>query len=393
MKELCIRISIIIITMVFILQSCKKTEPVDNDPIIISDSVNYILTYEDSKLITELNGYRFEAAYGTSEPVSYPFLWVQYIDDYLDSTRTVVLNQNEFKTITRHMVANHYNGKMTRYFNHASFPNNVSNSISFAFDHPGFLINFYDPINGTITVIGTIFGIKTQMSQVFTGMFDQYTYKFIHRYLIRYISGISLWPFNYGNWADETPFIVTSELSAPKDVSHYYDESFSTFPYDLKSNMFSSFFNQTNESNYIGISRGAETLDTIILNFNSPDYHIDYKGKTFIDKVADTLYLGLIRDVPNTSNMTLSNYRMVIGDNNLVELFKDMPIQMQFAAFRNGNFYYSNGTMIDKYGVQKTYPLPVSSYGVNIYFGTDKIFAIMNDNGTEKRVEIYSIPL
>ncbi len=157
--------------------------------------------------------------------------------------------------------------------------------------------------------------------------------------------------------------------------------------------MFSSFFNQTNESNYIGISRGAETLDTIILNFNSPDYHIDYKGKTFIDKVADTLYLGLIRDVPNTSNMTLSNYRMVIGDNNLVELFKDMPIQMQFTAFRNGNFYYSNGTMIDKYGVQKTYPLPVSSYGVNIYFGTDKIFAIMNDNGTEKRVEIYSIPL
>lgn len=391
MKKIIFRISISIFALIFTLQSCKKTEPIDKEPVIISDSVNHILTYDDSRLMSEPNGYRFEAAYGTSEPVAFPYLWVQFIDDYLDSTRTVVLNQNEFKTITQYLVANHYNGKMTRYFNHASFPNNVSNSLSFAFDHPGFLINFYDPINGTITVIGTIFGIKTQMSQVFTGMFDQYTYKFIHRYLIRYISGISLWPFNYGNWADESPFIVTSELSEPKDVSHYYDESFSTFPYDVKSNMFSSFFNQTNESNYIGISRGAETLDTIILQYNSPDYHIDYHAKTFIDKVNDTVYLGLMSVDPTTSNLSLSNYRLVIGENNLVELFTDLPIQSQFTAFRNGNFYYSDGNMIDKYGVQKTYPLPVSSFGSNIYFGTDRIFAIMNDNGNEKRVEIYSI--
>lgn len=117
-------LSALLVIFTVINISCQKSDnpPDEPDP---SDTNRYILTYNDSKLVSSLDGYRFEAAYGTSEPLAYPYLWVQYVDDYLDSTRVLLLNQNDNKDITQYQVSNHYNGNITRYFNHASFPNDV----------------------------------------------------------------------------------------------------------------------------------------------------------------------------------------------------------------------------------------------------------------------------
>ncbi len=378
--------------------SCQKPDdPSDENPIVPPSDNTYIVPSNESKLVSNLNGFLFEGAYTTSEPVSYPFLWVQYADDYLDSTRVLVLNQNEFKSITTYMVGNHYNGKLSRKFNHASFPNNVSNSMSFAFDHPGFLINWYDKINGTITTIGTIFGINTQMSQIFTGMNDQYTYQFVRRFLIRYISGISLWPFNYGNWADELPFVVTSELSAPKAIAHYYDETFSTFPYDVKSNMYSAFFNSTNEATYIGIAHGDNNLDTIVLNHNNPDWYDAQTCNAFIDRDANTLYLAFMINVPNQVDIRTSLYKMEIGTNELQELYSDKQLTYQMAAFKKGCFFgtpASGGNImkINQMGEPEQILLPQSLSSMTLLFGTEKLFVVAHKDDTEKRVEIYSKP-
>jgi hypothetical protein len=62
-------------------------------------------------------------------------------------------------------------------------------------------------------------------------------------------------------------------LSAPKAIDHYFDESFSTFPYDVKSNMYSGFFQSTNAGTYVGIAKGTANLDTVYLNNNPPDWY------------------------------------------------------------------------------------------------------------------------
>jgi hypothetical protein len=376
--------------------SCDKGKSPEDQPINPVDSGKYIVTYNHSQLVTNLNGFRFESAYGTSEPMAYPYLWVQYADDYLDSTRVVVLNQNAAKTITKYMTANSLNGEITRKFDHGTFPNNVSNSMSFAFDHPKFLLFWYDKVNSTITQTATIFGMNAQISQIFTGMQDQYSYQFLNRFLIRYISGISLWPFNHANWTDEAQFVATSELSAPKATGHYFDETFSTFPYDVAHNMYSGFFQSTNEATYAGISKGAVNLDTIWLNNNPPDWYNAQLCSAQIDKVGDTLYLGLVINIPNDSRVVTSLYRLVEGSGEMVAVYTDRSFSHQGGWFRRGEYYAISSTdgkliKINRNGQEENIPLPVSASSVSVMLSKNKIFAIANDIDN-RRVEVFSRP-
>ena len=388
-------LSILLLLTVFINLSCEKEKTPEDQPEIPADSGKYIVTYNQSQLITNLNGYRFEAAFGTAEPLGYPYLWLQFADDYNDSIRLVVLNQNLAKTITKYMAANCYNGSISRKFEHGTFPNDVSNSMSFAFDHPGFLLFWYDKVNSTITQTGTVFGINAQIPQIFTGMQQQYTYRFLNRFLIRYISGISLWPFNYGNWNDEAQFVATSELSAPKAIGHYYDETWSTFPYDVSHNMYSGFFQSTNEATYAGIAKGTVNLDTIWLNNNPPDWYNAQYCQAFMDKAGDTLYLGTLINVPNSIQMVASLYRLIEGSGQMEALYSDIPLTFSASFFRKGCYYSTNGNgelvKINHSGQEEILPLPQTSTSVNVRFTRNRIVAVSTSNDG-KRLEVFSKP-
>jgi|GEM_PF-1393273 len=381
-----------------ILLSCQSKKSDDNPEPQPSDSGRYIMPLSDSKLVSNLNGFRFDGAFGTTETVAWPFLWVQYADDFRDSTRVVVLNQNRDKTITKHFVANIRNGMLTQKFDHGSFPNNVSNSMSFAFEHNTFLLFWYDKANSTITQTATIFGMHSQISQIFTGMQQQYSYQFMNRYLIRYISGISIWPFHHANWLDETQFVATSELSAPKAIAHWYDETWSTFPYDVVHNMYSGFFQSTNDATYVGISKGNTNLDTIVLNHNPPEWYNAQLCSAALDKVGDTLYLAVLINLPNTQQLKASLYRLETSDNQLHEIYRDLDFPYSVIAFRRGKFYVSsNGgtyySIVNYNGQLEPLLLPVvPSAGVDVKFSKNKIFVIANDIDN-KRVEVYSKPL
>jgi hypothetical protein len=270
--------------------------------------------------------------------------------------------------------------------------------MSFSFNHPMFLLNSYDAKNGAISETGTVFGINTQVSHIFTGMYEQYSYQFLNRFIIRYISGTSLWPFNYPNWSDEPQFIATSELSAPKAVGHYFDESFSTFPYDVKSNMYSGFFQSTYDGTYVGISKGAVNLDTILLNTNPPEWYDAQICRAYIDKIADTLYLGVVINIPNTIELRANLYKMDLTTNNMTELYSDISFPYGYAHFRRGAYYAippagGQYVKLNKQGQQEEIPLPVSSANFSLMFSKNKIFAITSFTSVQDiRTEIYSKP-
>jgi hypothetical protein len=396
MKQFYFRIPFLIAAVTIILSSCQKSDnpPDDPDP---NDSSKYIMTHSDSRLVSDLNGYRFDAAFTTSEPLDYPFLWIKYADDYLDSTRLLVLIQNDFQNITQYMVSNHYNGNMTRKFDHASLSNNAG-SMLYNFNHEMFLLNSYDPKTGTISETGTVFGLNTQVAQIYTGVLDQYGYQFLNRYLIRFISGISLWPFNYPNWSDQPQFVATSELSEPKAIGHYFDESWTTFPYDVQNNMYSGYFQSTYDGTYVGISKGTATLDTIFLNSNPPEWYNVQICRAFVDKVADTIYLGVLINVPNSNEIMASLYTMDITTNNMTKVYADISYPYGYSYFRKGSFYAippqgGQFVKINTQGIEENISLPASSYSTSLMFSRNKIFAIISEAGTDARVEVYSRPL
>lgn len=385
----------IILASLFLLASCSKPEEeTPNEPqppVVVSDK--YIITDNQSKLTSNLNGFRFDGGFGTKEPVAYPYLWLQYIDDYKDSTRVVVLNQDSFKSMTKHFVANIRDGKTSRYYDHGTFPNDVSNKASFRFNHPSFILNMIDRVNGNFSETGVVFGLKSQVNRPLNWL-NSYKYELIDNYIIRYISGISLWPQSASSGGDQPQFVATAELSDPKAVGHYIDETFPNFPHDIKTNMYSGFFQSTNEKTYIGFSKGSENLGTVTLNNNPPNWYNAQICKAFLDKVGETLYLGVLINVPNTAIMKCSLYKMDLATKSIVALYTDKEFNYSNPVFKKGNFYAVEAgkhIKINTSGIIEPINIPESSLGVQVYYGRSKMFAVITDTNA-RRIEVYSKP-
>jgi hypothetical protein len=364
--------------------SCSEDDEPTADTVQPPLTDDSITARNTSELITSLNGFRFEAAFENTEPLNYPYLWVAHIEDYLDSVRIVTLNQNVDLTITKYLASNFYGGSVTRQFDHRSFPNNVSNSTSFAFNHPQFLLQWYVRSTGELTTVGQLFGLNTGVSQTFTGMLPQYSYEFLDRFLLRYISGISIWPFDHGSWGDQPQFVATSELSEPTAWDHWYDETWAVFPYNVQSN--------------IGVAKGNLNLDTVTLDYH-PVYAYDRLScHVYLDKSGDTLYMGLINNVPGiTTSLENSLYYYVLGSNQINSIYEHLPFSHSAnnVEFHKGSFYavpLAGGyrERIDKSGTVSAIQFPATTFGVQLKFSKNKLYAIVTDSGNRKRVEIYS---
>ncbi|MBK9638040.1 MAG: hypothetical protein IPO63_09560 [Bacteroidetes bacterium] len=378
--------------------ACKKDETADDNNITQVNSPDSIIALNSSTLVTALNGFSFEAAFINTEPVAYPDLWLQYIDDYMDSTRIIMNNQNTFKSITYYLCSNHANGIVTRSFDHVTFPNNQVNTIKISFNHPQFLVQWYVPPTGELTTVGNVFGFNTSVSKTFTGMLPQYQYEFLDRFLIRYISGISLFPFQHQNWNDEAQFVATQEFSEPIAWDHWYDESWSTWPYNVQSNMYTGFVNSSNDTTYVGLAKGTTNLDTLYFRQATYTQFMASSASVYLDKSGDTLYLGLINNIPGTSNREISLYKYEIANAQLVPLYEKQPLagSFQIVKFNKGRFF-GNVTatgiqFLDKAGIISTVTLPSSAFGSGIKFGRNKLYYMMS-NAAIPRVEVYSLPI
>jgi len=343
--------------------------------------------------VGDLKGFRFEGAIRTAEPVAYPYLWVAHLDSYKDSTRVVVLLQNEFKSITQAKVFNFRDGRASRSFTTSSVPNNQSNSMRFQFHHPSFLITSVNPKTGNYNETGVLFDKPTQTNRGLNWL-NSYNWGFVENRIVRFISGISLWPYNTLNGSDEPQFVATGELSDPKAVSHHFVEGAPNFPHDLKSNMYSGFFNSTLEASYVGISKGATNLDTAWISNLDPTLYIHSACMAVLDKKDDTLYLGVSIPLPGSNLGKLSLYRLVEGENLLTPLYRDLepPTDGSLQKFRAGRYYVAQGTstsILSADGTLKPFDLPTGKFGFAISYGRDKIFGVAYSSDL-KYLEIYS---
>ena len=155
-----------LIILLNIVSCSKKEEAEETTPVQVA-AEGSVVSDNNSTLVSNLNGFKFEAAYVVSDDVNYPYLWVQYIDDYHDSVRTVVLAQDVQKIMTKYISGNHYNGVMSSSFSHGGFPNESSKSMHFSFYHPSYLLQWYNRLTGEIAQRGTLFGFNTSSTNLY----------------------------------------------------------------------------------------------------------------------------------------------------------------------------------------------------------------------------------
>lgn len=381
----------------FLLISCNKDDN-DQTPPVQTAQEDSIVTGNNSTLVSGLNGFQFEASFTNTEPVAFPYLDIAYIDDYQDSVRIVTVNQDEFASITEYLTSNHYGGVYTRGFNHAGFPNNQYGNMKYSFHHSQFLLNWWVPATGEITTVGNVFGMNTSVSKTFTGGASQYSYEFMDQFLIRYISGVSLWPFHHQNWSDSPQFVVTQESSEPKAWDHWYDESFSTFPYDVKSNMYTGFLNVRNDTAYVGIAKGDVNLDTIYFRQATWSQFNGIDSKGFLDKSGDTLWFGLINNIPGSLSQEVSVYQFLVSAGQLLPLYLKQPLTVQYnnIKFYKGKFYAVEPAggykRIDRNGTITQMPVPATSHALTYKFSRNKFYAIVRQL-TPPKIEVYSIDI
>jgi hypothetical protein len=366
--------------------------PVSNpQPVPTGD---YIAAVEGAgTLLADRKGFRFEGGVRTTEPIAYPFLWIAHLDAYRDSARVVVLLQNEFKTITQSKVFNLHAGRSTRSYTTTSVPNDQSNSMKFQFNHPSFLITSLNSKTGNFNETGVVFGMQTQSNRPLSWV-NSYGWEFMDNRILRFISGISLWPFSTGSWSDEPQFVATGELSDPKAVAHVFLEGFPNFPHDVKSNLYSGFFQSTNAGSYVGVSKGSTNLDTAYISNLDPTLYVHTSCAAYLDKRGDTLYLGAIIPLPRSNLGKLSVWRLIEGENVLVPLYRDIdpPARSLLVQFRSGRFYVNQGgtySILDRDGTLKPSDLPGPTSGLSLSFGREKILGTIMATDL-KSLEIYS---
>lgn len=386
-----------VLALAAVLSGCCCGEDTSAGPVSNPQPVpsgDYIAAVEGTgTLLADRKGFRFEGGVRTTERVSYPFLWVGHLDAYRDSARVLVLLQNEFKTITQSKVFNLHAGRSTRSYTTTSVPNDQSNSMKFQFNHPSFLITSLNSKTGNFNETGVVFGMQTQTNRPLTWV-NRYPWHFAENRLVRYISGISLWPFNTGSWSDEPQFVATGELSDPKAVAHVFLEGFPNFPHDVKSNLYSGFFQSTLAGSYVGVSKGSVNLDTAYISNLDPTLYVYSSCAAYLDKREDTLYLGAFIPLPRSNLGKLSVWRLIEGENVLEPLYRDLdlPGGGGLVLFRSGRFYVNQGgtySILDRDGTLKPSDLPGPTSGLSLFFGREKILGTIMAND-QKSLEIYS---
>ena len=81
-----------LITLTMLISSCKKEETKEETPQPQVNLPDSIVVLNTSTLVSALNGYSFEAAFINTEPVAYPYLWLEYVDNYIEILRWIIVN-------------------------------------------------------------------------------------------------------------------------------------------------------------------------------------------------------------------------------------------------------------------------------------------------------------
>jgi hypothetical protein len=324
-----------LVLLALIASSCQKSDNPDDN--------NGNPDSSKSVLVSKANGFQYIGSFEeTDAPVYYAFPYEFYIDDYLDNDRVLVMCQSTPDNPplrTKWYILNYKDGKVTQsYTPPDGFGPGWGNFMQFSFDHENFILKSWETNEKYYYHIDPQ-GVES--SYFITGGNTLPTF-FINKHLLRMISGISIWPY-HTNWLqDETQYLLTGELSAMYALDYYFDNTYET---EKENSIYTGYFYPSYDGNWIGIGRGNQRLDTLLIDKELPLMYNQYLCFTYVEKVGNKIYLAFIKNKfnPNT-DQDLSMYELNIGENILKPLFVNMALppdeNYKIEALRNGKLYF-----------------------------------------------------
>jgi hypothetical protein len=346
-------------------------------------------------LVTNLNGYRYEGTFNeVLDPVQFqePVIW--HIEEYGDSIRLIFTTYDTNLERYRWTIQSLYKGKVNRQFEGAFGVTNP-HDFRFAFNHETFQLYGYDTPNSYVT----IFTKNTPSSGFYLSKpNNNFPYSFSENYTVFFGSASSIYSYEnkfqkYTAPAPTIGYVLTSESSVAWADHILNDDALSATLF--REEIITCFFNATlDKFNYIGIAKGQQTLDTLVVNANNPSIY--YPVSFVYASVTDNkVYLGLKKKKGPSMPDDISLYEMDLTEKIIRPVFKNIDApNSNISAFVRGKFYFSNHTKVmNNSGQLEDIPSPTLAAGAGIstiFFGKTRVFFEVRKNFI--LTELYSRP-
>lgn len=369
--------------LLLFLDSCKKSD----------SEIPKSISPTGPELIENLNGFRFEGQFTEDDPSKYEFPAILSMEEYKDSIRV------HFTTITKPgilpegykwYVANAHNGKITRIYKPLEVVMPKFNTFVYCWDHPSFSFGAFPKNDAYATFYKPD---KSRKVVHINKPNNQFPYVFTRNFTVFFESQGSVYLYEHGSETLLNRFLLSSEPSLTV-TDTYLDPDFDGNGYVYRANFITGFFNPTLSGNYVGIARGGQTLDTLLLNRYEPTIYLNSNSGVFVDKVGDTLVLGLVkRRTANISDgQDLSLFRILPGESELKPVFQNLNVLPQNSGvnFEHGHFLLDGKQLTDA-GLWKTIPMPAmkGSYVASVaYYGPNRMYLLARKDAYT--FEIYS---
>ena len=344
-------------------------------------------------LVSDLNGYRYEGTFKeTVDPKQFATPEIWHIEEFNDSTRVIFSTFDNNLIRYRWTVQSLHKGKVNRQFEAAyGTPNPFD--YKFAFDHAAFQLVGYLIPQSYVTYFSK--------GKSPTGFFlskpnNNFPYRFNVNYTVFFGSASNIYSFEnkfqkYTAPAPTIGYVLTSESSV--SWADYILNDAAASATLFREEIITCFFNATiDKFNYIGIAKGQQTLDTLVVNKNDPNM---YYPTVFVNasRVGNTVYLGLKKKKGFSMPDDISVYKMDLTEKIIRPVYKNIDApNLNVQAFVGGKFYF-NGKLLNESGQLVDIPLPTFVSGVSLvryHYGATRLFIVLQKELNQ--LELYSRP-
>lgn len=372
----------VIFGLSLICSACKK-----------ADEASPATSASGPQLVENLNGFRFEGSIAENDPARYEFLFPEYIDEYNDSARVFCTSLTKPTVLPegyKWHCFNLYNGKVTRKFYPLDVVVPKFTAFKYVWDHPSFGLHSYKVSESYATLYkpdGSKKGTYINKPN------NNFGYTFCNKFTVFFESQQSVYLYEYDSQTLLNRFLLSSESSLVY-TDTYLDKDYENNGYVFRANFITGFFNPTLFGNYVGIARGGQTIDTLLVDRFDPIIYTNPSSQVMVNKAGERLVLAVIkRKTANIGDGTdISLYQILPGETELKPIVEHMDIPQTGGSIllRNGHLYVGEQFLNDNL-VWENFPLPKAKAGYAatvLSYGKNKVYVRVPKD--EYSFELYS---